>query len=322
MGAVPARPRTRRAPPRARAAAAAAGGTAGAAPAGCAPAATSPPPRTCPGPSPGPATGQEEEKVGKQGKSELLGSHSQGGAHSHAARTETVAASVLKAPPAALCSCSRCSCTLLPPSAAQLRAWTMPRGCHASRQGQGPCAWHTPALLCWCPTPSSDSSPVPRLSSSCSISSPEGGDPEMLSGMEHAGAEGTALGKGYQLSQDTCISWACCSMLGLGLGFRLRLRLRPSTALPTWAISSPAHCSTASSTTSSGSRSNYAPTLTSANSMREQIKTSPVSNYVARGEAISSQGGRKSWGKAAAAQPCCSPRRELGQVPTRAGTSL
>lgn len=31
--------------------------------------------------------------------------------------------------------------------------------------------------------------------------------------------------------------------------------------------------------------------------MREQIKTSPVSNYVARGEAISSQGGRKSWGK-------------------------
>lgn len=60
--------------------------------------------------------------------------------------------------------------------------------------------------------------------------------------------------------------------------------------------------------------------------MREQIKTSPVSNYVARGEAISSQGERKSWGKAghreAAARPCCSPWRKLGQVPTRAGTSL
>lgn len=84
----------------------------------------------------------------------------------------------------------------------------------------------------------------------------------MLSGMEHAGAEGTALGKGYQVSQDTCISWACCSMLGFGLGFRFRLGLglRPSTALPKWVISSPAHCSTASSTTSSGSRSNYAPT--------------------------------------------------------------
>lgn len=40
------------------------------------------------------------------------------------------------------------------------------------------------------------------------------------------------------------------------------------------------------------------PPLTSANSMRAQIKTSPVSNYVARGEAISSQGGRKSEEKA------------------------
>lgn len=40
------------------------------------------------------------------------------------------------------------------------------------------------------------------------------------------------------------------------------------------------------------------PPLTSANSMRAQIKTSPVSNYVARGEAISSQGGRKSGEKA------------------------
>lgn len=81
----------------------------------------------------------------------------------------------------------------------------------------------------------------------------------MLSGMEHAGGEGTVFGKSYQLSWDTCISWAGCSVLGLG--FRLRLRLRPSTALPRWVISSPAHCSTASSTTSSGSRSNYAPTL-------------------------------------------------------------
>lgn len=85
----------------------------------------------------------------------------------------------------------------------------------------------------------------------------------MLSGMEHAGGEGTNLGKSYQLSRDTCISWACRSMLalGLGLGFRLRLGLWLSTALPKWAISSPAHCSTASSTTSSGSTSNYAPTL-------------------------------------------------------------
>lgn len=68
------------------------------------------------------------------------------------------------------------------------------------------------------------------------------------------------------------------------------------------------------------------PPLTSTNSIREQIKTSPVSNYVARGEAISSQGGRKSWGKAghgeAAARPGCSPWRKLGQVPTRAGMSL
>lgn len=81
----------------------------------------------------------------------------------------------------------------------------------------------------------------------------------MSSGMEHAGGEGTTLGKSCQLSRDSCISWACCSMLGLG--FRLRLGLRLSTALPKWAISSPAHCSTASSTTSSGSTSNYAPTL-------------------------------------------------------------
>lgn len=84
----------------------------------------------------------------------------------------------------------------------------------------------------------------------------------MLTGMEHAG-EGTAPRKSYQLSWDTCISWACCSMLGLRLGFRLRLRLRLrlSTAHSKWAISSPAQCSTASSTTSSGSRCNYAPTL-------------------------------------------------------------
>lgn len=87
----------------------------------------------------------------------------------------------------------------------------------------------------------------------------------MLTGMEHAGGGGTAPRKSYQLSRDTCISWACCSTLGLRLGFRLRLglrlRLRLSTAHSKWAISSPAQCSTASSTTSSGSRCNYAPTL-------------------------------------------------------------
>lgn len=83
----------------------------------------------------------------------------------------------------------------------------------------------------------------------------------MLTGMEHAGGEGAAPRKSYQLSQDTCISWACCSMLGLRLGFRLRLGLRLSTAHSKWVISSPAQCSTASSTTSSGSRCNYAPTL-------------------------------------------------------------
>lgn len=47
------------------------------------------------------------------------------------------------------------------------------------------------AVLVHSPTASSDSSPVMRLSSRDSVPTPEGGDAEMLSGMEYTWEEGT-----------------------------------------------------------------------------------------------------------------------------------
>lgn len=149
--AVPARPRTRREPPRGWAAAAARGGTAAAGPAGCAPAATSPPPRTCPRPSPGPGTGQQQEPVGKQGKKELLGSRSQGGAHSHTARTDCGFS----------CACATEGTSCSPVSLLQVLLHSPSSFCSQAEDrdcAQGlPCqravpgfpgAWPTPAWLC------------------------------------------------------------------------------------------------------------------------------------------------------------------------------
>lgn len=108
----------------------------------------------------------------------------------------------------------------------------------------------------------------------------------MLSGMEHAGGEGPLSGRAISCPETRASSGPAAACLGLGLG---------------WARGSAQH--SPSQVGDLASRLSAVqqvplpplaaglimlPPLMSANSMTEQIKTNPVSNYVAMGEAISS----------------------------------
>lgn len=95
-----------------------------------------------------------------------------------------------------------------------------------------------------------------------------------------------ALGKSYRLSQDMCIIWACCSMLGLGLGQASGSAQHSPSQVGDLAAQLSAAQQVPQPPLAAGLI--MLPPLISANSMKEQIKTSPVSNYVAMGEAISS----------------------------------
>lgn len=117
------------------------------------------------------ARGNNKNQSENRGRKKFLGSHSQGGTHSHAAETETVASPMLKAPPAALCSCSKCSWTLLHSPASfrsQAEHWDCAQGLPSQRAVTGrQVPWcPTPACLCWC------TAPLPALIPALSRGSP------------------------------------------------------------------------------------------------------------------------------------------------------
>jgi len=106
----------------------------------------------------------------------------------------------------------------------------------------------------------------------------------MLSWMEHAGGEGRLLGRAVSCPRTRAASGPAAACLGLGWArgsaqhspsqvgnFAARLSAAQPVPQPSLAAGLV-----------------MLPPLMSANSMREQIKPSPVSNYVAMGEAISS----------------------------------